>query len=117
MHRSGTSALVQLLAALGLDPGADDELIGAHESNPTGHWEVQRLTDFNDSLLAHLGGRWSGPPALDHAGLVDLAAGAWGERARFLAAECLRGERWVWKDPRVCLLAPFWQAVLADVAV
>ena len=61
MHRSGTSALTRVLNLLGLDAGRD-VLMGASESNPTGHWEVERLTSFNDRLLDDRGGRWSAPP-------------------------------------------------------
>ena len=61
MHRSGTSALTRVLNLLGLDAGRD-VLMGASESNPTGHWEVERLTSFNDRLLDELGGRWNAPP-------------------------------------------------------
>ena len=53
MHRSGTSALTRVLNLLGLDAGRD-VLIGASASNPTGHWEVERLTSFNDRLLDDL---------------------------------------------------------------
>lgn len=112
MHRSGTSALTRVLNLLGLDAGRD-VLMGASESNPTGHWEVERLTSFNDRLLDDLGGRWSAPPAVDPATLVGLADGPWGTEAAALHAEAFAGTAWVWKDPRVCLLLPFWRAVLA----
>jgi len=110
MHRSGTSALTRVLNLLGLDAGRD-VLMGASESNPTGHWEVERLTSFNDRLLDELGGRWSAPPPVD---AVPLADGPWGEEAAALHAEAFAGTAWVWKDPRVCLLLPFWRAVLAN---
>lgn len=111
MHRSGTSALTRVLNLLGLDAGRD-VLMGASESNPTGHWEVERLTSFNDTLLADLGGRWSAPPATDPEAQVVLAAGPRGEEAASLLAEAFTGSAWVWKDPRVCLLLPFWREVL-----
>lgn len=114
VHRSGTSALVQLLAALGLAAGDADVLMDAHESNPTGHWEVTRLTELNDRLLGELGGRWSGPPLVDRHQLEDLAAGPLGDLARETFTSVLPSERWVWKDPRACLLAPFWRAVLGE---
>jgi len=111
MHRSGTSALTRVLNLLGLDAGRD-VLMGASTSNPTGHWEVERLTSFNDRLLDDLGGRWSAPPDADRADLAGLAAGPWGDEAAELHAEALAGTPWVWKDPRVSLLLPFWRAVL-----
>lgn len=112
MHRSGTSALTRVLNLLGLDAGRD-VLMGASASNPTGHWEVERLTAFNDRLLDHLGGRWSAPPDTDRGALAALADGPWGDEAAALHAEAFAGRPWVWKDPRVSLLLPFWRAVLA----
>ncbi len=111
MHRSGTSALTRVLNLLGLDAGRD-VLMGASESNPTGHWEVERLTSFNDRLLDDRGGRWSAPPATDGAALAALADGSWGDEAAELHTEAFAGTPWVWKDPRVSLLLPFWRAVL-----
>ncbi|MET0489098.1 MAG: hypothetical protein ABW143_02585, partial [Acidimicrobiales bacterium] len=86
--------------------------IGASASNPTGHWEVERLTTFNDRLLDDRGGRWSAPPSADRAELAGLAGGPWGDEAAELHAEAFAGTPWVWKDPRVSLLLPFWRAVL-----
>jgi hypothetical protein len=111
MHRSGTSALTRVLNLLGLDAGRD-VLMGASESNPTGHWEVERLTSFNDRLLDEVGGRWSAPPDTDQGALVALAEASWGDEAADLHAEAFAGTPWVWKDPRVSLLLPFWRAVL-----
>ncbi len=112
MHRSGTSALTRVLNLLGLDAGRD-VLMGASESNPTGHWEVERLTSFNDRLLDELGGRWSAPPAATAAEVAALAEGPRGDEAAALHAEAFVGTAWVWKDPRVCLLLPFWREVLS----
>lgn len=51
---------------------------------------------------------------MDPAELRELAHGSWGEKARALFAESLPGTDWVWKDPRTCLLLPFWREVLGD---
>lgn len=111
MHRSGTSALTRVLNLLGLDAGRE-VLMGASESNPTGHWEVERLTSFNDRLLDQLGGRWDAPPPTAPEVLALLADGDVGDEAAALHAEVFADGHWVWKDPRVCLLLPFWRAVL-----
>jgi hypothetical protein len=112
MHRSGTSALTRVLNLLGLDAGRD-VLMGASESNPTGHWEVERLTSFNDRLLDELGGRWNAPPPTAREVLALMADGPLGDEAAELHAEAFTDTSWVWKDPRVCLLLPFWRLVLA----
>ncbi len=113
-HRGGTSALTRVVNLLGLDVGPHDRLIGATPENAGGHWEVEALSSFDEELLLELGGRWSGPPAIHPDELRELARGRWGERARSCFRESLPERGWVWKDPRVCLLLPFWREVLAD---
>lgn len=111
MHRSGTSAVTRVLAALGLDPGTDP-LMEATVDNPTGHFEVGRLTGFDDEVLDAVGGRWAAPPPPDPDALAALAATDLGDRARAMTDEIFARPGWVWKDPRVALLLPFWRRVL-----
>lgn len=118
MHRGGTSALAGAVHHLGFDAGDEAALIGATEANRRGHWEIAALSELNEELLRELGGRWGGPPVVDPQRLTELARGAWGDRARKAFTAALPGERWVWKDPRLCLLLPFWRQVLGqDVVV
>ncbi len=56
MHRSGTSATTRAINLLGVPLAANDELASPSPNNPTGFWEVTRLTDFNNKLLYELGG-------------------------------------------------------------
>jgi hypothetical protein len=116
MHRSGTSAVTRALAELGLDAGRDP-LMDATKHNPTGHFEVGRLTGFDDELLTALGGRWAGPPPTDAEAAAGLAHGSLGDEARRLVTEVFPEEGWVWKDPRACLLLPFWRTVLVPEPV
>lgn len=111
MHRSGTSAVTGALVALGFDVGADP-LMEATADNPTGHFEVKRLTGLDDEVLDAVGGRWSAPPAAGPDGVKALADGDLGARARALTDEVFPTGAWVWKDPRAALLLPFWRAVL-----
>jgi GT2 family glycosyltransferase/glycosyltransferase involved in cell wall biosynthesis len=112
MHRSGTSVATRLLNLMGLHVPPDDELIAADEENARGYWESLALTEFDDRLLAALGSPWFAPPAADAVRrrlgeLDDLLP-----EARRRAAEVLGSGPWVWKDPRVCVLLPFWDQVL-----
>jgi hypothetical protein len=113
MHRSGTSAVTRVLNLLGLELGREDDLMPPHPDNPAGYWESVSLTACNDRLLEAMQATWRDPPeegvgAL--AGREDLRREA---RACFDAAYGQRGEvAFVWKDPRNCLLAPFWEEVL-----
>lgn len=116
MHRSGTSAVSRLLDSMGLATCRPEAFMRAHPSNPHGHFEVRELTDLNDEILRALGGTWQAlaPGTDDHQ--RELARSELGRRARRRADQLLvPGDRF-WKDPRLCLLMPFWTAVLDDLA-
>jgi len=112
MHRSGTSALAGALGRLGLALPAPDDLVRGRYDNPV-HYESAALTAVGDAALASLGGSWSAPPPLEPgwqdsaalAALVPRAAAA--ARRAFPAAGPV-----LWKDPRLCLLLPWWRRLL-----
>ena len=116
MHRSGTSALTRVINLLGV-PLANHGLLGPTEDNPAGYWEPQELVFLNMSLLRRLGGSTMGTPPIEvsaHAAHLlrdEIPA------ARDLFRSLHPGEQWAWKDPRNCLLLPFWRAALDDRAV
>ncbi len=113
MHRSGTSAVTGALGHLGLAvPGADDRWEPS-DDNPD-HWESRALGVFCDVLLERLGGTWDRPPDPDVTwdaerglGLADLGDPAVPARKAFPGDGPV-----VWKDPRTCLLLPYWLAHL-----
>lgn len=129
MHRSGTSAMSRLVNLLGVPLGAEDDLMPPTEANPRGFWESRRLAEFNERLFGALapGASWSAPPAdcveadsveadriegdrvegRKRGVLCDFA-----EEARCTFTDVYRKPSWVWKDPRLCLLLPFWAAAL-----
>lgn len=112
MHRSGTSATTEVLSRLGLESPADDELVPATSANERGHFEAKTLVRLNDRLLTALGGTWSAPPPLppgwaDDASLAELRAEAAGS-----FAEVFPRRPAAWKDPRNCIVLPFWRTVL-----
>jgi hypothetical protein len=111
MHRSGTSAVTGAVGALGFNAVSADDRLSPHESNAE-HWESLSILRHNDDILAHFGGTWDAPPALPEGweterGLPDRSI------ASSLLAEAYpsRGPS-VWKDPRACLLLPYWREVL-----
>jgi len=116
MHRSGTSALTGALGALGLALPAPDDLVTGRYDNPV-HYESRSLTDVGDAVLRALGGSWSAPPAL---------APGWERSDRVLplatpaaaaARRAFPGDGPVaWKDPRLCLLLPWWRSLLPSPA-
>lgn len=111
MHRSGTSAATAALARLGLRTCREEDLFETREGNARGYWESEPLVRFNDALLGRLGGTWRLPPAAE-----SLEAAP--DREPDLRDARRAFERghpeapWVWKDPRNCLLLPFWRAAI-----
>ncbi|MCZ7531707.1 MAG: hypothetical protein M5U31_16060 [Acidimicrobiia bacterium] len=117
MHRSGTSSVTRLIDLLGVPVG--EPQLPPQPDNPSGFWEVASLMEVNDDLLARLGGWWDAPPDLPDGWESDQSL----DDLRSRAAEVFRaahpGTTWVWKDPRVCLLLPFWRPLTgsSDVAM
>ena len=111
MHRSGTSAVTGALGALGLHVPRPQDRIDSPTSNPE-HWEIHSIMLHNDEILERFGGSWDAPPALPDGwergpeldGLADPSA--------LLAGAYTNPGPLVWKDPRVCILFPYWRQVL-----
>jgi hypothetical protein len=113
MHRSGTSATTRVVNLAGVPLAQHGDLWLGQRGNETGYWESSSLTRFNEKLLRVAGGSWWRPPdetsiasLAERQGLLDGAASLFNR----LHAE----PAWVWKDPRVCLLLPFWRRVLPE---
>ena len=112
MHRSGTSAVTGALGAMGFNLPAQSDQLDPHESNPD-HFESLSIMRVNDALLKVFGGSWDSPPELppgfeerkdvrEH----DLAA------IRALVRAFPSGGPAALKDPRNCLLLPYWRRIL-----
>jgi hypothetical protein len=112
-HRSGTSAVTGALGALGLAVPVEGDRMEWVESNPE-HWESLSLSLHNEALLNRLDGSWDGPP--DPAEGWDNSSEIRGvaDPAPLIAAAFPEPGPFVWKDPRVCLLLPYWRRRLAE---
>jgi hypothetical protein len=111
MHRSGTSAVAQLLGSNGAHLGDPEQLIPANEYNPRGHFESLDLSEFNEHALSVMSAPWWAPPTIEtvQAGAEDLVPGArqvWRRRG-----SGGQGEVALVKDPRFSLLLPIWRPV------
>ncbi|MFT6783785.1 MAG: hypothetical protein ACJA1A_003726, partial [Saprospiraceae bacterium] len=112
MHRSGTSALSGLIHQLGFDFGAS--ITEPSWDNPRGFYENYKIQDLNDDLLSALGKTWDTPGLIDKEDLNLTEIEALKSRAKKLVKRDFQGSPWIAiKDPRICLLFPFWQSVLA----
>lgn len=114
MHRSGTSTAAAALGHLGLSLGRS--LAAADEWNPRGYFEDRELVRFDDALLARLGRRWDSPLPPDAAACAALADLL--PDAAALVGRCFPDPGpWAVKDPRLCLLWPFWGTVFAGLGL
>jgi hypothetical protein len=115
MHRSGTSLVTRLVSLLGLAVCRDSDLLVGYKGNPRGHWESRSLIDFDDRLLEELGGTWFCPPLLGERE-TSRTLDRHGAEALHELEHAHPRHPWVWKDPRACVLMPFWSAVLGPRA-
>jgi len=111
MHRSGTSALGGVLHMLGVPAPAD--LIAADRHNQRGYFEPQAIIDFHERLFEKLGSPSNDPLPLAY----DWLASPVGEAAATELADLLDDEfgdnaMCLFKDPRMCRMAPVWTAAL-----
>ncbi|WP_147320305.1 sulfotransferase family protein, partial [Rhodobacteraceae bacterium W635] len=111
MHRSGTSALAGLLARLGCDTPKD--LMPATEDNEKGFYEALSISALDDTILASAGAGWSSWQGVNQGWFRSPKAAEFFEVASNSVKESFSDSRLiVLKDPRMCLLVPFWHEVL-----
>ncbi len=109
MHRSGTSALANVLALAGAD--LPREVMPGDAHNARGYFEPWRIAVFNDRRLAAAGTAWDDPFAAQAPAPADEAA--WREEARSLfRSQFGRRRRPLLKDQRVSVLGALWRPVL-----
>jgi hypothetical protein len=113
MHRSGTSAVAGTFGSLGCVLPRSDDRVDWPESNPE-HFESLSASVHDEELLCALGGAWDAPPAFPRHWIHTAAVTA-GGRSRTLLLDVFdpNGPA-LWKDPRLCLLLPYWRVVLGD---
>src|SRR4051812_41037362 len=112
MHRSGTSALTGLLRLLGLWAGEEDDFPPADVHNQAGYWEHRGVWSIDEAILEALGASWSEIADLDLSRLGEGPRARFRGRVRDLVRDLDRHGSWVIKDPRLCLLFPFWRDIL-----
>jgi hypothetical protein len=115
MHRSGTSLLAAGLESLGIALGSV-EASNLSQDNPKGYFENAKILKFNNDLLKTLRSKWDDPlfhyhrasSLIDPEKLSSLKDAA----QQLLEEEFSNAKTFGIKDPRICLLLPFWLEVL-----
>ena len=115
MHRSGTSVTTSLLEPLGVYLGSADDLRHPLVEDPHGYWEHRPLKAVSEGLLHRVGGDWHTPLRFQTGWERARRFDDLREHARELI-EAIEDDHsiWGWKDPRTCLVLPFWQPLLSN---
>jgi hypothetical protein len=116
MHRSGTSAVTQVLALAGA--ALPQNVMAGDEHNAKGYFEPWKIAILNDGRLRAAGAAWDDIFAFPHRTLTPKAERSWLNRAETLMEEEYGAAPYpLLKDPRVTVLMPFWRTVLADLEI
>ncbi|MFQ5353959.1 MAG: sulfotransferase family protein [Thermodesulfobacteriota bacterium] len=116
MERSGTSMVARIANLLGVYLGGRDGLIMETDYNLKGCWENKTLLKISDDILTRFGGHNHLLPDfadgwIDEPKIADLEAKA----RQTIKSEFSNKDAWGWKDPRSCLVMPFWQKLLPEM--
>lgn len=116
MHRSGTSALTGVLNLMGVSLGK--ELLPPQPDNPKGFFENKEITLFNEQILfPALNSTWWDLKPIAKAQLEQLInSEELINKAKNIILNNFKYDEIVAiKDPRMCILFPFWEKVLKDL--
>jgi hypothetical protein len=116
MHRSGTSAVTQLLALAGAS--LPDNVMTGDEHNAKGYFEPWKIAMLNDGRLRAGDTAWDDVFAFPFRPLGTKAERTWLNRAEALFEEEYGEARYpLLKDPRVTVLMPFWRSLLTELEI
>jgi len=111
MHRSGTSAMARTLSLLGAR--LPQQLVKPKPDNPTGFWEPQRIVDLNEEILESVDSDWDDVFAFRPRRYLSKFDQGYLARAIELVQQEFSGaELIILKEPRVSVLAAFWDRAL-----
>ncbi|OUD13171.1 glycosyltransferase [Thioflexithrix psekupsensis] len=109
MHRSGTSAVARLLNMMGCYFAPERMELPATEANPKGYWERRDVVNLNEEILTHLKYKWD--LIANYNSQISVSENIpeyFSSRAKEIILGLDANRPWMIKDPRLCLLMPFW---------
>lgn len=116
MHRSGTSTTAGMFAQLGYKVGKS--IMEGNETNPKGFFENFRLMFFNEALLHHNKVNWHNTVTLPENWWKAQTLAPLKAQLKTLISEEFGDERkLLFKDPRLCILLPFYLDVFKEMDI
>ena len=110
--RSGTSIAAKLASDLGLRLPRSSDLMRGNFANPGGYWESESLVGLNDRLLLRWNCSWWTPPPSITLSKLEALDDLKQDAIKVFTATFGTQDGWIWKDPRLTILMPFWEQVL-----
>jgi hypothetical protein len=110
MHRSGSSTVAKSLETLGVSLG--NNLLSADEFNVKGYFEDKDLYCLNEQIMVSIGSFWDLLNLPDESTVRELCSTPYFGMAVELVERKLKEPAVLGiKDPRLCIMLPFWQQV------
>jgi hypothetical protein len=117
MHRSGTSALMGALDAMGMYVGSSEELTASNWENPKGFFERREVRRVCDALLHGSGADWWKLAAFKTESIPPSLRDEKVETLRRIVQNLDSNLVWAMKEPRLCVLFPLLQPLLSNPMV
>ena len=112
MHRSGTSTVARLLNMMGAYFAPERMELPATDANPKGYWERRDIINLNEDIFTALGITWDNISQFKPTDMTSDIQTRFESLAREIILGLDANRPWMIKDPRLCLLLPFWQPLL-----
>ena len=117
MHRSGTSAYTRTVSLLGADLPSN-LMPPVPEENEKGFWESLDVYKLNDEILESAGTTWYDWRSFNSDWFRANISSAFHMRAAdIIQKDFASSGLFVLKDPRICLILPFWELVLKNLHI
>ena len=114
MHRSGTSLVTELIAAMGSYAGPPDKLTPPDMFNPSGYWEHVDVGQITRDVLKTFNGNWTNVARVTMSALSPDQRADFVARAKEVARSLSGRDSFVMKDPRMSLIFPLWAKALEN---
>ncbi|MND68332.1 hypothetical protein D3C80_597800 [compost metagenome] len=115
-HRSGTSVLTHIISLLGAS--LPENILGANDTNPTGHWEPSRLVKLHDEMLMETGSQWDDWRAFDFSQLSLARQEHYKTQiTRIIREEYGSASIFVLKEPRISRFVGLYIEILRSLNI